>query len=152
MAEEGQFPPVQLDGITAPHGLRTWLRRKTLAEQDRAESVAAIWGYPADNGPALASALPPSVARCFGLDDLANELMSTEKGEINSGYVTSVESKVEPVRMKTAEPILVQQKRSKLSIPSKHVSFNWKTAYPTGYLKKFYSIRIQRNTSVTHWQ
>ncbi|EOW6838178.1 TPA: protein DpdH [Klebsiella pneumoniae] len=110
MAEEGQFPPVQLDGITAPHGLRTWLRRKTLAEQDRAESVAAIWGYPADNGPALASALPPSVARCFGLDDLANELMSTEKGEINSGYVTSVESKVEPVRMKTAEPILVQQK------------------------------------------
>lgn len=82
MAEIGGFPPVQLDGITAPHGLRTWLRRKTLAEQDRAESVAAIWGFPSDSGPALATALPASVVRCFGLDDLANELELTEKGPV----------------------------------------------------------------------
>nr|WP_259345942.1 protein DpdH [Citrobacter freundii] len=109
MAQEGRFPPPQLDGITAPHGLRTWLSRKTLAEQDRSETVAAIWGYPADNGPALATALPPAVVRCFGLNDLANELASTEKGAINPGNAATVGRKIEPVSAKTVKPNPVPQ-------------------------------------------
>lgn len=82
---------------------------KNVGEQDRSETVAAIWGYPADNGPALATALPPAVVRCFGLNDLANELASTEKGAINPSNAATVGRKIEPVSGKTVKPNPVPQ-------------------------------------------
>ncbi|VTM40228.1 Uncharacterised protein [Klebsiella quasipneumoniae] len=76
-AEEGCFPPARLADIAAPAGLRSWLSRQGLADVERAESVVALWGYPANSGPTLSSALPPEVARTFDFADLAQVLETT---------------------------------------------------------------------------
>ncbi|MEX3004367.1 protein DpdH [Serratia fonticola] len=86
-AEKGCFPPIRLGDITAPAGLRGWLFRQGLAEPDRAESVVALWGYPADSGQTLASALPPDIARSFDLDDLARVLENTSSEPVKEGGV-----------------------------------------------------------------
>ncbi|MCP5804213.1 hypothetical protein NL322_26910, partial [Klebsiella pneumoniae] len=77
-AEEGHFPPARLADIAAPAGLRSWLFRQGLVDVERAESVVALWGYPANSGSTLSSALPPDVARTFDFADLAQVLENTK--------------------------------------------------------------------------
>ncbi|EMJ3186385.1 TPA: hypothetical protein PXJ58_001943 [Yersinia enterocolitica] len=91
-AEAGRFPPPRLADIAAPAGLRSWLFRQGLADAERAESVVALWGYPADSGPTLSSALPPDLARSFGLDDLARVLENTKSKPI-------IDTVIEPTKV-----------------------------------------------------
>lgn len=95
-ADEGRFPPPRLGDIAAPAGLRSWLFRRGFADTERAESVVALWGYPADSDATLASTLPPDVARSFDLEDLAQVLENTKSAPL-------VEQSVMPTRVTKVE-------------------------------------------------
>lgn len=96
-ADEGRFPPPHLGDVAAPAGLRSWLFRQGFADTERAESVVALWGYPADSDGTLASTLPPEVARSFGLDDLAQVLENTKSAPVHIQPVVPTRvTKVEP--------------------------------------------------------
>lgn len=72
--EQGQFPPNAVTGASVPVALRTDLARLGLDEQRRCETLAAIWGYGADNLEALQKTLSADIALSFGLVDLARQL------------------------------------------------------------------------------
>lgn len=104
-ADEGRFPPPHLGDVAAPAGLRSWLFRQGFADTERAESVVALWGYPADSDGTLASTLPPDVARSFGLDDLAQVLENTKSAPVHMQPVVPTRvTKVEPQVKKTVKP------------------------------------------------
>ncbi|MDX7914175.1 protein DpdH [Klebsiella sp. JB_Kp030] len=112
-ADEGRFPPPHLGDVAAPAGLRSWLFRQGFADTERAESVVALWGYPADSDGTLASTLPPEVARSFGLDDLAQVLENTKSAPVHIQPVVPTRvTKVEPQIKKTvkSEPTTVKPK------------------------------------------
>lgn len=73
-AENGQFPPVMLAGVYAPGVLRSELATLGLSAQSRCESLAAIWGYGAENLDELKEKLSADIALEFGLSDLASYL------------------------------------------------------------------------------
>lgn len=114
-AEEGHFPPARLADIAAPAGLRSWLFRQGLVNVERAESVVALWGYPANSGSTLSSALPPDVARTFDFADLAQVLENT---------------KSEPVGETPSEPPSVHSQEVKEDVKKKKVVIEKPTPAP----------------------
>lgn len=75
-AEQGQFPPNAATEASIPVSLRTDLARLGLSEQGRCETLAAIWGYGADNLNTLHQTLSADIALSFGLGDFARHLRS----------------------------------------------------------------------------
>ncbi|GAA5213741.1 protein DpdH [Corallincola platygyrae] len=75
-AENAQFPPAELAGIAAPGSLRSGVYRLGLEQPQRAESLAAIWGYPAENMDQLRDKLSADIAACFAMPKLAAKLLS----------------------------------------------------------------------------
>lgn len=93
-ADREQFPPVALAGVSAPLALRSALSTLGLAEPRRCESLAAIWGYGAQNLVELKENLSADIALSFGLTDLAKHLQ---------GGVVDVPPPPEPDRSKTGK-------------------------------------------------
>ncbi|WP_219017831.1 protein DpdH [Shewanella algae] len=74
LAESNEFPPADLARISAPGALRASLNRLGLDHPGRAESVAAIWGYPAETFEQLRDKLSADIAVCFSIPKMAAQL------------------------------------------------------------------------------
>ena len=70
-AEEERFPPARLAEMSASASVRAWLYQKNIEHPERAESVLAIWGYPANTYDGLKKTLHTDIVRCFGHDKLS---------------------------------------------------------------------------------
>lgn len=75
-AERDQFPPHPLTEASIPVALRNDLARLGLKNQERCETLAALWGFGANNLKELQETLSSDIALSFGLSDLAQHLRS----------------------------------------------------------------------------
>jgi hypothetical protein len=75
-AGRDQFPPISVSEAFVPVALRSDLARLGLEHQGRCETLAAIWGFGANNLQALQEVLNADIALSFGLNDLAQHLRS----------------------------------------------------------------------------
>ncbi|HAV1877456.1 TPA: hypothetical protein JG889_004152 [Enterobacter hormaechei subsp. steigerwaltii] len=95
-AENDCFPPLRLAEISPTAAVRNWLYRQNVPHQERAESLLAIWGYPAENEVKLRETLSSDILSSFGFDQLAGAFKHVVLGkELETVLGTETETETE---------------------------------------------------------
>ena len=103
---KGMFPPAGLDEFAVSSGIAENLNLNRNIIQ-RSYTLAAIWGYGANNSSELAGLLPADVAREFSLDEFADLLDDTESTDIKAPpELAVIQGEVEPTVKPTVKPIV----------------------------------------------